>query len=259
MMSGHGTRGSWFVTPRPNPGARLRLFCFPYAGGGASTYQAWPGLLPADVEVCSLQLPGRGGRIREALFTRLGPLAEAAAESLRPRLGKPFAFFGHSMGALLCFEVARLLRGDGGPEPLHLFASACRAPQLVDDSRVTYDLPEPEFIAELRRYEGTPQEVLDNREIMQLVLPVLRADFEITQTYAYAGGPPLGCPISALGGLGDHSVGRGHLEAWAAQTNASFTLRMFPGGHFFINTSGHVLLSIVSRELRRYLPGERAA
>jgi medium-chain acyl-[acyl-carrier-protein] hydrolase len=253
------TTASWFLVSRPNPRARLRLFCFPYAGGGVSTYQAWPNLLSADIEVCCVQLPGRGGRIREAPFTRLRPLAEAVAESIRPQLVKPFAFFGHSMGALVCFEVARLLRGAGGPGPLHLFVSACRAPQLLDDSRVTYDLPEPEFIAELRRYEGTPQEVLDNREIMQLAIPVLRADFAATQTYAYEAGPPLDCPLTALGGLQDHNVSRDDMEAWRAQTSASFTLRMFSGGHFFLNTSGHMLLAIVSRELQRYLPDERAA
>jgi medium-chain acyl-[acyl-carrier-protein] hydrolase len=250
---------SWLIVPRPNLRARLRLFCFPYAGGGAATYLAWPGLLPEDIEVCCLQLPGRGGRIREQPYTRLRPLAEAIAENLRPHLGKPFAFFGHSMGALVCFEVARLLRREGGPKPLHLFASACRAPQLSDDRPATHDLPEPQFLAVLRRYEGTPQEVLDNWEIMQLAIPVLRADFEVTQTYAYEDGPPLDCPLTALGGLQDQTVSREQIEAWGRQTTARFVSRMFPGGHFFLNTSGHVLLSIISRDLRRRLSAEGAA
>ena len=258
-MTQHRATASWLIVPRPNPRARLRLFCFPYAGGGAATYLAWPGVLPEEVEVCCLQLPGRGGRIREQPYTRLRPLVEAIAENLRPHLGKPFAFFGHSMGALVCFEVARLLRREGGLQPLHLFVSACRAPQLSDDYPVTYNLPEPQFLAELRRYEGTPQEVLDNWEIMRLAIPVLRADFEITQTYAYEDGPPLDCPLTALGGLQDHTVSREQIEAWGGQTTAHFVPRMFPGGHFFLNTSGHVLLTIVSRELRRYLSAERAA
>jgi medium-chain acyl-[acyl-carrier-protein] hydrolase len=236
---------------RPSPQAALRLFCFPYAGGGAYIYRNWAGHLPAIIEVCAIQLPGRGNRIREASFTRMEPLVQEAAKELAPLLDKPFALFGHSMGAIIAFELARLLRRQHGKEPAHLFASGRVAPQVPREDRQTYNLPEQEFIDELRRLDGTPKEVLEHPELMQVMSPVLRADFETVQTYEYRAEPPLGCPITALGGLQDADVTREHLEAWREQTTGPFSLRMFPGGHFFINTDEAMLLQAIAREFHQ--------
>jgi medium-chain acyl-[acyl-carrier-protein] hydrolase len=239
----------WLAFHRPNPGASLRLFCFPYAGGSAQIYRAWTGLLPT-VEVCPVQLPGRGRRMKEGSFTSLVPLVENLARDLLPQLDKPFAFFGHSMGALISFELARFLRREHGLLPAQLFLSARRAPQLPNTERPLHDLPEAEFIKELRLLDGTPEEVLEHRELLSLMLPFLRADFEVCETYAYQPEPALDCPITAFGGLQDHGVSRAQLDAWREHTTGAFSLRMFPGAHFFINDgSQSSLLQVLSREL----------
>src|SRR5437763_15337105 len=171
-------RTPWLVSRKPNPRARVRLFCFPYAGGGDSVFRAWQKGLSEAIEVCPVQLPGRGARISEPPFTELSPLVRAAAQALAPHLDKPFAFFGHSMGALICFELARHLRKDGGPQPVHLFVSGRCGPQTPREP-FAGDLPDSEFQEMLRRYNGTPEEVLENRELMELLLPAVRADFAL--------------------------------------------------------------------------------
>ena len=241
---------SWIACRKPIPQARLRLFCFPYAGGGVSIFRAWSDGLPADVEVCPVQLPGRGTRLMEPPFTRLSPLIQALAEGLFPLLDKPFAFFGHSLGALVSFELARQLRRHYAVQPVRLFISADRAPQIPNRDSPVHSLPEGEFLVELRRLKGTPREVLEDEELRQIMLPLLRADFAVYETYGYLTEPPLNCPISAFGGLQDHRVSRGDLEAWRDQTSVSFSLRMFPGDHFFLNTTQPALLRVLSQELR---------
>src|ERR1051325_10798789 len=199
----------WITIAGPNPQAGMRLFCFPYAGGSSLIYRQWHESLPYDVEVCLVQLTGRGSRLMETPYKRVGPLVEAVAGAIQPLLDRPFAFFGHSMGAIICFELARHLRRQRpDTQPAYLFVSGRRAPQFPDTDRVTYDLPEPELIAELRRLHGTPQEVLEHPELMRLMLPLLRADFELVQTYEYTPEPPLGCPIAVFGGLQDYEVPR---------------------------------------------------
>jgi medium-chain acyl-[acyl-carrier-protein] hydrolase len=241
---------SWITRRKPSPQARLRLFCFPYAGGGVSIFRAWSDGLPADVEVCPVQLPGRGTRLMEPPFTRLSPLIEALTQALFPLLDKPFAFFGHSLGALVSFELARQLRRQYAVQPVRLFISADRAPQIPNRDPPIHSLPEGEFLVELRRLNGTPREVLEDEELRQIMLALLRADFAIYETYRYSTEPPLNCPISAFGGWQDHRVNRGDLEAWREQTSVSFSLRMFPGDHFFLNTTQRPLLGALSQELR---------
>jgi medium-chain acyl-[acyl-carrier-protein] hydrolase len=241
----------WLKCTQPNPGAALRLFCFPYAGGSSLIYRAWPEHLPWTVEVCAVQLPGRGERLGEPPYTNMPALVGALADSLLPHLDKPFAFFGHSMGALISFELIRELRRRGGPTPAHLFVSGRRAPQITKDEPPTYGLPEADFLENVRRFNGTPQEVLEHPELMRLLLPLLRADFAVCQTYVYRPEPPLVCPISAFGGLQDRDVPREYLEAWREQTAAAFSVRMLPGDHFFLRTFQPLLLSTFSQQLRR--------
>jgi medium-chain acyl-[acyl-carrier-protein] hydrolase len=186
----------------------------------------------------------------ESPFTRLSSLVETLAQALVPFLDMPFAFFGHSLGALTGFELARQLRRQSGIQPVCLFVSAARAPQISSPHRPIHALPEAEFLAELRRLNGTPEEVLEHAELMRIVLPILRADFAVYETYAYSPEPPLTCAISGFGGLQDQRVGRGDLDAWCEQTSTSFSLRMFPGEHFFLYTELPRLLRILSQQLR---------
>jgi len=245
----------WIECHRPNPNGRLRLFCFPYAGGPAQSFRKWQDQLPGSVEVCPIQLPGRWSRLREAPFRRIDRLVQAAAEALRPHMSMPFALFGHSLGALIAFEMARHLRRAGASEPLQLFVSARRAPQLPRASSPIFALPDHEFIEQMRlRYSGIPQEVLDAPDLLELLLPAMRADMEVFDTYQYVPGAPLGCPISVFGGATDPTVGREQLEAWRDQTTAAFSLRILPGGHFFLHSAADLLLVELSGALERLDP-----
>jgi medium-chain acyl-[acyl-carrier-protein] hydrolase len=239
----------WLVFPRPNPRARIRLFCFPYAGGGSSIYRRWPDGLPSDVEVGLVQLPGRETRLRETALTEMAPIVELLAGSLRSRLDKPFAFFGHSMGAMISFEVARRLRRINGIQPDYLFVSGRRAPQLPISEPVTYNLADREFLMEVSRLNGIPREALENQELVQFMLPLLRADFTVCQTYRYVHEAPLQCSIVAFGGLEDAAADRERLEAWRSQTTNSFSLFMLPGDHFFIKTAKDEILRVLGRSL----------
>jgi medium-chain acyl-[acyl-carrier-protein] hydrolase len=177
----------------------------------------------------------------------------ACYQDLQPFLTKPFAFFGHSMGALVSYEFARRLQREGQPEPFQLFVSGCVAPHERDISDPTYNLPEPEFIAELRNLQGTPAEVLDNAELMQFMIPIIRADFKASQTYKYVPGPPLECSLRAFGGLKDEMVPREKVDAWSEHTRGSFRAQMLPGDHFFLNTSQSLLTRIIAQELLIHL------
>lgn len=248
------TINCWIAHSKPNPLANLRLFCFPYAGGSAQGYRTWAEGLPTTIEVCPIELPGRGTRLTDTLYyTRVLPLVEAIAAALLPLLDKPFAFFGHSMGALIAFELTRLLRREYGLIPVHLFVSGRDAPQIKafhqPESVPTYALPEHEFLEKLRLLSGTPNTVLENAELMQLIIPILRADWEVSETYVYTPEPLLECPITAFGGLQDPVTSHDELEAWREQTSVNFSLHMFPGNHFFLNTAQPLLLRVIARSL----------
>ncbi len=245
------TLGSWIAGRKANPRARLRLFCFPYAGGSALMFRAWSNALPADVEVCPIQLPGRSTRLMERPFTELAPLIQALTRALSSLLDKPFAIFGHSLGALVGFELARRLRRQYGVNPVRLFVSAGCAPQIPRRGSPIHILPGREFLAQVSRLNGIPMEVWKDEELMEIVLPSLRADFTVYETYVYSVEPPLNCPISTFGGSQDGKVSRSDLEAWRDQTTASFALRMLPGDHFFPNTTQPLLLQMLSRELQQ--------
>jgi medium-chain acyl-[acyl-carrier-protein] hydrolase len=228
---------------------RLRLFCFPYAGGGASIYRAWSSYLPESIEVCPIYLPGRESRFNEPAFTRISPLVRVLAHVLRPYLDVPFAFFGYSMGALISFELARYLRQAQMPEPAHLFVFAHRAPQLPDRRTSLQQLSDDAFLEKLAQLGGTPQEVLQQTEFMQLMLPTIRADFMLCENYSYTDEPPLTYPITAFGGSQDTMVREQELQAWREQTQGAFALHMFPGDHFFLRDHTRKLVQNISDAL----------
>ncbi|MBK1986440.1 thioesterase [Sphaerospermopsis aphanizomenoides BCCUSP55] len=231
------TFNSWVTCPKPNPNAKLRLFCLPYAGGSATIFRTWPKNLPPTIEVCPIELPGRGRQMRLPLYTKMQPLVQEIAENLIPYLDKPFAIFGHSMGGLVSFELTRLLRSDYNFTPLHLFISARNAPQVSPTKRKIYNLPDAEFWQEILNYNGTPDEVTANQDIIAVFLPILRADFTVLETYIYTHQPPFDFPISVFGGLQDPTFADYELEAWKEHTTAAFSLQMFEGNHFFINSN----------------------
>jgi medium-chain acyl-[acyl-carrier-protein] hydrolase len=224
----------WFEGYQPNKNARLRLFCFPPAGGSAYQYMRWERELPGSIEVFPVQLPGRGGRLNEPPFRRLMPLAQTLARDLVPFLDRPYALFGHSMGALIAFELARHLERSIDNGPALLIVSGRRGPEWPRSKPPTYDLPDEEFKAELRRMNGTPEDVLNNPQLMELMTPMLRADFELVQTYVFEGPCALRCPIRGYGGLGDSAVTTESLQAWRQYTASSFSMSLFPGDHFFV-------------------------
>jgi medium-chain acyl-[acyl-carrier-protein] hydrolase len=243
----------WIQFWQPKPQAQLRLFCFPYAGGGASIFRTWSETLPPQIEICPVQLPGRESRLLEAPFSQLFSLIEPLAQALLPYLDMPCAFFGHSMGALISFELVRYLRQQHGLSPVHLFVSARRAPQLIAPDPPIHHLPEPQFVEELRRLKGTPEEVLQTAELLQLLIPFLRADFAMCETYLYTPEEPLACPISVFGGLQDDEVSRDMLTAWREQTRGSFKLRFFVGDHFFLHAARASLFQALLQDLFNYL------
>lgn len=200
------------------------------------------------IEVVPIQLPGRGARLREQPFTRLAPLVLALSQSLSSEMEQPFAFFGHSMGALIAFELARQLRRERLHLPVHLFISAKCCPPLAEMIPGP-QVPDTEMIEVLRQYEGTPGEVLENAELMDLLLPTIRADMEMCNTHVCDPEPPLDCPITVFGGLDDRVSSRSCLEGWREHTTRPFTLRMFPGGHFFIQNWERSVLDIICRDL----------
>lgn len=227
----------------------MRLFCLPYAGGSSREFRGWTKALPGFVEVCPVELPGRGRRMGEPCYTRLLELVGAISKGLAPYLDVPFAFFGHSMGAILAFELARTLRREHGCLPRCLFVSGRRAPQLPDSRPSPYALLEHEFIDEVRKLNGTPREVLEHRELMEVMLPILRADFELVRSYEYSYEFPLECRIIAFGGKEDDEETREKIEPWRQQTTGGFSLRMLPGDHFFVESSQSLLLHLVAHEV----------
>jgi surfactin synthase thioesterase subunit len=255
-VSETSTLQPWIFCPRPNPAARLRLFCLPYAGRGASIYRAWPELLGDKVEMSALQLPGRENRLREAPFTRLLDSVEQLVNVLRPYLNLPFALFGHSMGAVICFELARVLRRERQIVPAHLFVSGRRAPQFPDPRPPMTSLSDELFAAEIcRRYNGIPHEVLKDRELMELLLPTLRADVEMLETYDYRPGQLFDCPITAFGGRNDSETSLDELAGWKHQTNAPFESHIFAGDHFFLQSSTAEMIEIIRQKLDSAFPG----
>jgi medium-chain acyl-[acyl-carrier-protein] hydrolase len=241
----------WLQRFAPRPQAKARLFCFPHAGVGAAVYRPWAMALPADLEVCAIQLPGRANRLNEPAVTHLPELVSALVSVLQPHLDLPFAFFGHSMGAVLSNEVARALQVTGAPMPRHLFVSGRRPPHWPNPDPLLHVLSDQDFVAEInRRYGGIPPEVAEHEELLALLLPALRADIRALETHLPpAGRAPLACPVTVFGGADDPLTPRPHLDGWRTETSAAFRVRVFPGDHFYLQPQKDALLADVSATL----------
>lgn len=238
----------------PRDTAPLLLFCLPYAGGGASIYRTWAAAAPPGLTVCPVQLPGREQRLRDAPFRDLTSLVSALDEALRPHLDRPFAVFGHSMGALIAYEWARrLATGPSSALLQHLFVSGRPAPARGSTRPPVHALPEPEFLAELRRLRGTPDAVLAHQELLQLLLPTLRADFQVVETYRWAPGPRLTVPVTAFGGTHD-DVSADDLQAWREVTESGFECQLLAGDHFFLHDARERLLAAMAHACKCKMP-----
>lgn len=240
----------WIYTSTPAAGTRMRLFCIPYAGAGAAVFRLWPDAVPTGVEVCRLQLPGRENRLRESPIDRIDQLLAPLLEAIEPLLDAPFAFFGHSMGATLAFELAHVCHERYGREAAHLLVSGQRAPQFQLEAPI-HHLSDAAFIHELRtRYGGIPDALLREPELVELLLPVLRADIALCESVEKRHGT-LRCPITAYGGEHDPWVAEEHLRGWGDQTTADFRFELFDGDHFFLDGRREAVLGSVYRALAR--------
>lgn len=248
-------RDLWITRPVPRPDARLRLFCFPHAGGGVAQYRAWVDLLPSSVELLPVRLPGRETRHHEPALRCLADVVEGAVDALASMLDRPAALFGHSMGALVAFEVAHRLRDVGAPHPVHLFVSGRRAPHLSEPGRTIHDLPDADLLDELAsRYGPSAIALLRDPELRPVFLPLLRADLQAVEIHSYVPRPPLECPITAFGGTLDARASAAELESWREHTTAAFQVRRFEGDHFFVQPARRELVAEISRALKPALP-----
>lgn len=246
------TEGNTWLSIRNHvEGSRVRLFCLPHAGSGTAIFHSWKRSLPSIVDVCPILLPGREARLSDPLYTDSQALIQKIAEAIELHLDKPYALFGHSMGALLAFEVARQLHDKGLRPPSYLFVSGRIAANLPLEHGRTHDLPTPDFLAELdRRYGGLPRQLLQNQELLDIYLPILRADMQVLETHPYGDRLPLDCPIIAFAGSNDQSVPDESLHAWSTLTRSTFSVHRIPGDHFYLATTGKArLLEILTETL----------
>ena len=254
-------KSRWILTPRPQPEARLRLVCLPHAGGGASTYFPWGvALQPAGIEVRSVQYPGRESRFAEPGISDARAMARALADHWGEIAGAgPCALYGHSMGALLGFELAtELARRSSSPQPARLIVTGHQAPHLPYRAPHVHTLPEAEFLPAVNRhFGGIPAELMQDPEIAALITTTLRSDFTLVETYAWAPTPPLAIPLSAMGGTEDNWTTKEELSEWARHTGAGFSLRMLSGGHFFNQASRADVIAHVVSDLQADLASAR--
>jgi surfactin synthase thioesterase subunit len=231
------------------PLSRVELFCFPPAGGSTAIFAGWPrALATAGIRFRLVMLPGRLGRLADPPVLAMDDAVRCLVKELAPSLHRPFAFFGYSMGALIAFELARSLKGSQDEEPVHLFVAAASAPDMFRVPEQYHKLPDAKFIERVRNIGGLPQAIADDGTLMRLALPGLRADFSLLEHYVYREAEPLGCDISAFGAAHDEIVRVSELEGWKRHTCSGFSMRVFPGGHFFLlGASRLVICDIIER------------
>lgn len=230
-------------------GARVRLFCFPFAGGGALAYRPWMTQFPSDIDVVPVALPGREQRFGDPAIDDIATMIEAVSAGLKPVIDRPFAFFGYSMGALIAHHLTCHLHQTGMATPMHLFVAARRGPKIAGHRAPLHPLSSDEFWQGIANYGGTPAEILENVEYRALFEPSLRADFKLSETAVSTGLPRVSCPITAFGGADDPNPLPVELDDWAEATTGNFTKHILPGGHFFLRDAGDDIIRVVTHAL----------
>lgn len=233
----------WLPKLGSNPDASIRLFCVPYAGGGASVYYPWKAAVPHIFELCPIQLPGREDRMEEPCIDDFFRIVDVLAPIVGRHLELPYVIYGHSMGAGLAFELARRLRRDYGKQPLHLFVAAHRSPNKPYSYPSAHAASDDQTLEILRRFNGMPRALLENRELLEVFLPILRSDLSVCESYVYEGRSNLDCPITLFTGALDGNVAPHDIAGWEAQTAAQFTHHVINGHHFFLKSHKEELLN----------------
>lgn len=246
----------WIMRSNTSKSYKCRLFCFPFAGGSAATYKTWALGLPESVEVCPINLPGRGTRFNEEPYSDMDSLTDALASALAPEITLPYYFFGHSMGCMIAFELCRKLRILGQDEPRHLFLSARPGPSAITHKVMAQNISDEDLIGMLEALNGTDKDVLANKELLDFMLPALRADMTIVQNHTYAQDLPLAASFTVFGGVDDPTVQKQELLQWRLQSESSFRLHMLKGDHFFLNTDKDSLLKIIKHTIEKDLQHE---
>ena len=245
--------GKWFLMPGTDSQTKLRLICFPFAGGSASFYYAWAKKMPKHVELICIELPGRGARFHEPLIYHIDSLIPFLVEALKTVLdGHPFIAFGHSLGALIGFESLRQLESQGYKARAFI-ASGRRPPCAPKTERSLHEMTDEELILELERYNGTPAEVLADPEMQALVLPIVKADSHMNETYTCQPSFKLNCPIHAFSGTTDPVASPHHIKRWHEHTTAPFNYDVIEGGHFFIKEQEEIFLSHLTKICQTFI------
>lgn len=250
-MESSNYRDEWFFCKKPNVGASMRLFCFPFSGGGASVFNGWVEPAGPGIEICALQLPGRETRYPEPKVKDFDYLVEQTARAIYEYRDKSFAIFGYSFGALLAFEVCRELRRQDMVMPLHLFVAACQAPQIPDAYPPISMLDDREFVEKVEELFEPQSEAWNHLELRDFLLPVLRDDIAVCESYVYREEAPLSCPIHVFAGEQDRSISVDSTRYWSEQSTGTVCQYVFPGGHFFIDNSVDEIISLVSSALNQ--------
>lgn len=238
-----------FTTRRTR--AKVRLLCFPFAGGSASVFKHWQKFLSPAIEVVAIEYPGHGMRMGEPMMSQWEPSLEQFLPEIATLLDKPLAIFGHSMGAVFAFECVRALWRQYNVNAAHLFVSGARAAHLPFEDQRLYELPDADLLARLGLLDGTPRELLNNPDVVRMMMPIMRNDMELSGTYRHAYQAPLDCPITALCGDSDPIVSTEDAAGWQLQTSRKFALKIFHGGHFFINSSFDEVTHLITDALQR--------
>ena len=233
----------------------MRVFAFHFAGGAASAYREWPGLLPDSVDLVALQMPGREGRLRDPLLDSMDAVLSEIEKPVLEQMDLPYVIYGHSMGALISFELMRKFRREGRTLPRKLFLSGRRSPRLPCRFPDIHDLPHDDLIEAMRKYGGTPEQILNEPDLMEMILPIVRADFKLLEKYSYQAEEPFDFPISIYGGRDDIRTTREELLAWGMETRGEYLLRMFDGEHFFISTNREPVVESLNAELNAVVAG----
>lgn len=234
MNNSNDRLSTWFTSYGAALEGKARIFALPYSGAGASAYYPWS-KKTRDMDFLGVQLPGRENRFNEELITHLPTLLNNIITEIKPLINKPYVLFGHSMGGLIAFELAKLIREQALPLPEHLYISAFRAPNMPNFNRAMHNLSDEDFVSELSTYGGLPSEIISNTELLDFFLPILRADFLLTEFYEYKESQPLSIPITTFSGKNDCIVKSGNMSDWRYQTNKSFRHIEYDGDHFFVN------------------------